>query len=288
MKLKGKLNLLIFESSIYVSLQAALYIIISSLFFSIQTDWILFLIVFMNAFFVYTINKYTDIEEDKINKPFRYEFFMKYRKIVIPLAIISIILSVFLSLFYSPIIVFLTILPFILGIFYSIKLIPHSISKNKRRLKDIFLGKNFTVSFGWATRVLYILPLIGLKIELISFFFYVLILEFIANIAFDVRDVEGDKITGIKTLPAAIGVHKSLLVMFLLSLIATLFAISLFILNIMTIKIVLISLGMLIFNIFVIRMIPKTFDKTFIYDFLAESLTIVMLALVVIATMLNL
>jgi len=287
-KINKIIKMFLFETSLYVSLQSALYVIIASLFFLIPIDLVLVLLVFLNTFSIYTINKYTDINEDKINNPERYNFFIKNKRIITILALLSFLISFLISLFYDLFIIFLTLLPLLLGILYSIKIIPSSKGGIRKSLKDIFLVKNFIISLTWATRILYITPVIGFNLQLIGLFFFVFILESIANIAFDVRDVEGDKLADVKTLPTRLGVPKTIKILILLDLFLLIFGLFLFVYSIFSFKIMILSFSMFFYFLFCINLITKNTNKTVTYDFFIDSITLIILFLTLIIYMLNL
>lgn len=99
-----------------------------------------------------------------------------------------------------------------MGAFYSIKI-------SNFRLKDIVGIKNITIALSWAVIGTF-LPLAVsfhsfILISLIFYFFFIRV--FIGSIVFDVRDIEGDRISGVRTIPVAFGEHKTKIFLLILN-----------------------------------------------------------------------
>src|SRR5207247_6342544 len=97
-----------------------------------------------------------------------------------------------------------------------------------RKLKEKLLFKNITISFGWS-----LIPLlvalyyqrVSLELLLIAPFIFLRLM--LNTIFFDVRDLEGDKANGIRTLPVAFGRERSFRAMAVLDLLWSLYLVSL-------------------------------------------------------------
>ena len=177
---------------------------------SLPPDFIFYFICFLVASFVYSINRLTDIREDVINNPRRTEFVEKQSNLFFVYSLLSLIIALILSYLHSFLTFLIILLPIIFVIVYSIKWIPKSISLHKRRLKEIFLMKSIIVSLGWALIPFYVIIYLNtflFGIFFISFFIFLRI--FIGTIMFDIRDVKGDKINGIQTIPVCCGIKES-------------------------------------------------------------------------------
>jgi 4-hydroxybenzoate polyprenyltransferase len=87
------------------------------------------------------------------------------------------------------------------------------------RLKDVFAVKNFAIALSWAITgsflPLAISPRSFIQIALV---FYFLFLRCIVNTTtFDIRDIEGDRISGVRSIPVAFGVEKTRKILLLLN-----------------------------------------------------------------------
>ena len=150
--------------------------------------------VILISFFIsvggYAYNNITDREEDLINrKKINYIVLSdKSYLIVLFSFLIALLLSLFLPL-YS---IFFTIIGITVSTIYSLF-----------KIKKYFLLKNIYTGFG-ATQ-LFLLGAGGITIEIIQHYLLIAFFIFIGSIISDLRDCEGDKSVGIKTLPVYFG-----------------------------------------------------------------------------------
>lgn len=136
--------------------------------------------------------------------------------------------------------VFLLLLPFLILIFYNLSIIPYLIIfpfgffytvpfyPFKKRFKDLFLIKNFySAVFIWTLSIFWsIFCYAKLNISEISEynrFFQLLIITFIIEVIWDIRDIESDIEFGIKTLPNTIGVSATKIIILILLIFCFLF-----------------------------------------------------------------
>ena len=86
-------------------------------------------------------------------------------------------------------------------------------------MKNFFIIKNLTISIGWAVCVTFLpaLYISGNASMIVLFFTFFAVKIFIDSVVFDVRDVEGDVLCGVKTIPAVIGVRKTCYVLLILN-----------------------------------------------------------------------
>ncbi len=179
------------------------------------------LFVFMAFVFgIYLLNRTTDSDEDILNDQSRIVFYMSrnfYFGLALAILMADAVFLVATQKFHWIHAVLLTF-----GVCYSFKVIPW-IAKNHRmifiRIKEVIWLKNLSVALLWGGSVVIIpsvysgvspfsnpvLLLIGLGLFISSF----------NNTLFDdVRDLEGDRAAGIKTLPTEYGVRFSYLLLF--------------------------------------------------------------------------
>lgn len=157
-------------------------------------------IVFAATLFVYSLNRITDIEEDETNVPSRAAFTERYGGllfgvgIVLYLAVIS--GAVWFGIRGAPFLV----LPAVVAALYSLL-----------RVKRLLLVKNLIVGVSWG-----IIPLgvgvyygIGLTtgVVVLSGFFTTMLT--VAAAVFDIKDIEGDREEGIRTVPIVYSVSAT-------------------------------------------------------------------------------
>jgi 4-hydroxybenzoate polyprenyltransferase len=154
--------------------------------------------------FVYLFNKWTDIDEDQINikggpiDPAKKNrvFYGSLLFLVYPLFFLY--HNLYLLLIYCVV--------GAIGFFYSYKIL---IFGKPFRFKDKFLVKNLSSAVMWASPPAFVPAALRGNIwplDIVSFivvFFIVVPIE----IVWDVRDIEGDKRFGIKTIPNVLGIQ---------------------------------------------------------------------------------
>ncbi len=199
------------KSNIYVAIGAAFLSYASCKLQGIYPDPLLMLIAALYIFSMYILNSFTDQEVIRLNEPGKTEFLKKNRGVLISLAVLSAVISIFISVKLGLIPFLLLLFSSILGIFYSIKIIPENPSRPHgfRRLKDIPASKDLFVALAW-TMVTVLIPHFSTE-ERVSFFatlttfLFVFSLVYIRSVLFDIRDIQGDKIIGRETIPIFIG-----------------------------------------------------------------------------------
>jgi 4-hydroxybenzoate polyprenyltransferase len=156
-------------------------------------------IPFAGAMFIYNLNRMTDSTEDLINVPKRISFVRRNGKFFLAVGIVLYGIAIMES-FLRNLNVFLAVIaPGIISIFYSIF-----------RLKRFYITKNLLVALAWGMTpvvVGFYFETFDLAILSISLFFT---LEFFINtVIFDVKDIKGDYLYKIKTLPTVIGTKNT-------------------------------------------------------------------------------
>ncbi len=191
-------------SSIFIAIIGFLLPYFSFLLYEVRVDFRLLIASFLLTFSVYSFNKLTDIKEDSVNVPERAGFIEKNKHYVIRAAIISYIVALSLSFLQNPFAILIILFPFCTGIVYSIKI-------SNFRLKDITGIKNIVVALPWAVIGTFLPLAISFCdfVVILSIFYFFFIKCFINTVLFDVRDVEGDRMSGVRTIPVVFGRHKT-------------------------------------------------------------------------------
>jgi len=181
--------------------------IFSSILYGIDVDPRVALISFLLTFSVYNLNKVTDKAEDSINRP---EVASRSTNYYLIPSLVALSISLFLCFLVGiqALMVILTI--FFIAFIYSIK-----ISKAIPRLKEIVGVKSLMVALSWGLTGS-LLPacsqyVAGVKI---LFAFSYIFIHFLVNtILCDIRDLDGDEASGVKTLPIALGLGDTRLLL---------------------------------------------------------------------------
>ncbi len=209
-----------FDTLIYLNLPIGL-VAISMLFVSSSLLHVtLPPLIYIAASFVYislyTINKRTDEREDYVNKPEITALNKIYRNYLPILAIIEFFIGFFLVLFCDFRILILLLLPMVLVILYSVPILPNRFKQ--RRLKELLVIKNITTALIWAPLVLIPAAYFGLlsTIAPLCFFLIIMVMVFSNSVVFDMRDLEGDKINKISTIPLRLGIRYTKILLLIL------------------------------------------------------------------------
>jgi len=169
--------------------------------------------VFLTSFGVYSLDKIADLDKDTTNMPERRGFLHGRKKLVTFYSLAAYVMSIALIFLDKPIAVILVLVPVIANVIYGTKLIP-----GLPRLKDIPVMKNMIVAFSWAL-ITIMLPALHLENALSQnvtiIFYFMMVKTFIDTVLYDVRDVKGDKESGVKTIPVLLGTKKTTAILLL-------------------------------------------------------------------------
>ncbi|WP_292405885.1 MULTISPECIES: UbiA family prenyltransferase [unclassified Methanoculleus] len=205
---------LIVYSSLYLSITGAAMVYISCFVQGLPFDPVAAVILMLIVFAVYNLNRKTDENEDAINNIERYTFTKEYGSLLFRSAVSAYIVALCLSALQGFDSFLITAVPLIAGIIYSVPLFPSWFGF--RRLKEVPVMKSLVVAFSWTAPTTF-LPICHASLPVdavtgivgIFFFFQV----FINTVIFDMRDVEGDVASGVKTIPTMLGIRRTLILL---------------------------------------------------------------------------
>ena len=191
-------------TSIFIAIIAFLLPYFSFLLYGVKVNFNLLLASSLAIFAIYSLNKLTDIKEDSVNVPDRAGFIEKNKRFVTWATIVSYIAALSLSFLQNPLSVFVILFPFCMGIVYSIKILGF-------RLKDITGIKNIVVALPWAVIGTFLPLAISFRefVVILLIFYLFFIKCFINTVLFDIRDIEGDRMSGVRTIPVVFGRKKT-------------------------------------------------------------------------------
>lgn len=191
-------------SSIFISLSCLSLLYFSFLLYDIGYDINLLFSSFFITFTIYSFDKLSNIKEDSISLPERAGFIYRHRKII-KVAIVASYISAFsLSALKNPFALLVAHFPLFIGLIYSIKIL-------NVRLKDITGIKNIVVALSWAVLGTFFPLTASFKNfnHILYIFYFIFIKFFINTTLFDVRDIKGDSINGVITIPVYLGLKKT-------------------------------------------------------------------------------
>lgn len=197
-------------SSIFMGMQGMGMVYTSCLIQGVALTPAVLAIMLLVPFSVYNMNRKTDEEEDSVNHPGRYQFTKRFEKSLEYGALVAYALAVLIAVPFGWCAVLVTLVPLLAGVLYSTPVLPRRFGY--RRLKEIPVMKNLVVGGSWAT-ILVFLPSVvsGTPVTVSSYLCFVFFFSyvFIASAMPDMRDREGDALTGVRTIPVLIGIERT-------------------------------------------------------------------------------
>lgn len=173
------------------------------------------LLSFFYIYAIHVIYRFLDKGASTYNDPERAGFYKRHRVFLGFSSILSIFFALSLS-YNMGMSVFIVMSGLILlGVFYSIPIIPSGVRHLWRyaKIKDIPGSKTLLEAFAWAV-VITLVPLLTTEVikwpAVIVTFFVILSLAFVRTAFFDVFQVQGDLIVGVETLPITIGENRTM------------------------------------------------------------------------------
>ena len=211
--LKGLSSLLelLTSTSIFIALNASIVAAFSSLLYGVEVKPTILLIAFLATFSVYNMNRATDRAEDSINRPRVASRSLLF--FLVPSMVAS-ALCLLLSASVGAQALTVIVTSFIASIFYSVKLSPST-----PRLKEIVGLKSVLVAFSWGfTGALLPASFQAVDVaKIVMAFTYIFIQILVNTILCDVRDMDGDRSSGVKTLPIALGLSRTRKLLFIVN-----------------------------------------------------------------------
>jgi 4-hydroxy-3-methylbut-2-enyl diphosphate reductase len=180
-----------------------------------KPDLIFPAVTFLYIYAMHVLNRFLDRGASAYNDPERAAFLTKHKPLLIMTAVTAIVTA--LVLCYSVgIITFLAMIGLsLLGVIYSIHLLPVSLRHKSpySKIKDIPGSRSLSEALAWAA-IIVGLPLLE-KFPLdwpaaLVCLFIVLSLSYVRSALFDILQAQGDLIVGTETLPIILGEKKAL------------------------------------------------------------------------------
>jgi 4-hydroxy-3-methylbut-2-enyl diphosphate reductase len=175
-------------------------------------------LAFFYVYAMHVLNRFLDKGASAYNDPEVAKFYRKYRTFLVLSGIVSIITALALS-YYLGLGVFFAMAGLnLLGIVYSIPLVPEGVRHlwEYSRIKDIPGSKTLSEALAWGV-VIVLLPLLGSQriglLAALAAFIFVFCMTYIRSALFDIFQEQGDLIVGVETLPITLGEERTLLLL---------------------------------------------------------------------------
>ncbi|WP_342303838.1 UbiA family prenyltransferase [Methanolobus sp. ZRKC5] len=205
------LNLL--KSSVLVSFSGALRIHIAFLLMHISSVFYNCLAGGLIIYAVYTLDRAMDVEEDAANRP---ELKGASKKTALIVSLICFLIGA--AILSANGLIMIAFLPLVTGYLYTKGI---KVGKFNLRLKGGMGMKNLVVGITWGAFIAGIAGIYAASIvaPLIVFLYFGMKL-FINSTIYDFKDIKGDTMAGIKTLPVVLGKQRAKILLFTLHLLA--------------------------------------------------------------------
>ena len=184
------------HSNLFISLATVGVAVTTILLADLPIEPLPIFIVFAATMFVYTVNRFTDLEEDEQNVPQRAAFIKRYGWLWLVLGVGLYVAAIAAAFALGLPGAGYMLLPLVVAVLYSLA-----------GIKRVFLVKNLFVGVAWGA-----IPLgVGfyydrlLTLEILFLAGYVTAMITIAAVIFDIKDIEGDREEGIATVPNTFG-----------------------------------------------------------------------------------
>lgn len=193
-------------------------------------------LAFFYIYAMHVLNRFLDKGASTYNDPERANFYKRHRFFLILTGMASILGALFLSYHLGPPVFFAMAGLSILGIIYSVPIVPTRLRHLWRysRIKDIPGSKTFSEAIAWGA-VITLLPILEPVPTdwgtMIISFLTVFSMAYVRSALFDIFQVQGDLIVGVETLPIILGEKRTLLLLKGVILLAALILLVAFILG---------------------------------------------------------
>ena len=187
---------LLVHSNLFISLSTVSVAVTTAVLAGLPLEPLPLFIVFAATMFVYTVNRFTDLEEDEQNVPRRAAFTKRYGRLWLAAGVALYVAAIGIAVALGLSGAAYLLLPLAVALLYSVG-----------GVKRVFLVKNLVVGLAWGA-----IPLgVGYYYDelaspaVLFVFAYLTVMITIAAVIFDVKDIEGDREENIPTVPNLFG-----------------------------------------------------------------------------------
>jgi len=173
------------------------------------------LITFLYIYAMHVLNRFLDRTASAYNEPERASFLMRHGRALAFMGALSILSAIGLSLKLGLRTFIALLVLSLLGLIYSVPLIPKGLRLGTRytKIKDVPGSKTLSEAIAW-TALIIAIPLLNGRLQaatdLIVIGSCVLVLAFVRAAIFDIFQLQGDLIAGSETLPILLGEERTL------------------------------------------------------------------------------
>lgn len=198
-----------------LSLGGASIVFTSAVLLNIRITWDFLLIAYIIIYIAYSYNRLMEFKSDSLTNPLRTEHIGGYVRIFPYIIAVSFLVALLLLVEYGNFDSIIFMLFMVTGsLLYTILF--------KNLTKNIIGFKSFYVSLFWASLIVLLAFYSGssLGISAILVFLFVFLRLVVNTVFFDIKDIDSDKLCGLKTLPVCLGKKKVLILIHALNVIS--------------------------------------------------------------------
>jgi 4-hydroxy-3-methylbut-2-enyl diphosphate reductase len=173
------------------------------------------LLALLYIFAMHVLNRFLDKGASSYNDPERASFYIKHRIFLIISGIGAIIGALVVSFYLGTYVFFTMTILSLLGIIYSVPIIPlsHRHLWRYSKIKDIPGSRTVSEALAWAV-IITLLPLqgpFGMEWAATGISFIIVFsMVFVRSAFFDILQVQGDLIVGVETIPITLGKKRTM------------------------------------------------------------------------------
>jgi len=194
---------LVTSTSVFLSVNAQMVAAFSCLLYGVRVEPATLLVAFLATYSVYNMNRATDMAEDSVNRP---EAAGRGTGFYLLPSAVAAALCLLLSAYVGVGALLVIVTTFVASVAYSVRLLP-----GVPRLKEVVGVKSVLVALSWGfTGAL--LPAAAQPVDLERMalaFAYIFIMLLVNTVLCDVCDVDGDVVSGVRTLPVMLGLRRT-------------------------------------------------------------------------------
>ncbi|MCU4719295.1 UbiA family prenyltransferase [Halapricum hydrolyticum] len=168
------------------------------------------------TFAVYANDRLVDLSDDAVSRPQRAAFVWRYQRVLYVTAAMAYGIGVALSALGGPLAFGLTLLPGVVWLSYAIEWIRVG-AVGFERLKEVPFVSSMLVAIAWSVPVV-LLPMAFANAALTPrsglLFSYFVLTTLVSTEIANVRDVESDRASGVRTVPTVLGVERTRTVLY--------------------------------------------------------------------------
>jgi len=217
---RGILGIFASVGRLHITVIAALGLFTFGWLFTGDYPWLLTGVCALDWYIVNLTNRIVDLKEDRASAITGTGFVRRNRRRLLTLVFMLLVPSLVVVHFLNPAITILRITGHLLGLLYNWPLLP-----GERRLKQLYFWKNVASATGFMITVFgYPLATAGwekgfydfppgitwVTIVFSALFFFLFELSY--EVIYDLRDVKGDAVAGIRTYPVVHGEHTAIFI----------------------------------------------------------------------------